>query len=261
MARIYPLFSSSSGNSIYIGSQKCGVLIDAGVSCKRLCNALAQNGIEPTAVKAVFITHTHSDHIAGLKVFHKHYNTPVYAQEKNVQILCEKGTLGEPDASCLSAGEEIFADGFRVKAFTTHHDTPASCGYTVVTPDEKKAVICTDLGEITDEVSDSMVGADLVYLESNYDSNMLKLGSYPFELKMRIASAHGHLSNDDCGKQLEKLLSAGTNKFILGHLSRENNTPQLAEKSAVSALGNAVRNKDYLLSIAKPEGNGMAVAF
>ena len=104
-------------------------------------------------------------------------------------------------------------------------------------------------------------GSDLVLLESNYDESMLKNGPYPYELKRRIASDHGHLSNSACGEQLKKLMTAGTYKFILGHLSQENNTPLQAENTAVGALGDYERNSDYILHIAKPEGSGMAVAF
>lgn len=158
-------------------------------------------------------------------------------------------------------GNEVCIGDYAVKGFATFHDTPASCGYQIKTPDGKQVCVCTDLVTVTNEVNMHLSGSDLVLLESNYDESMLKNGPYPYELKRRIASDHGHLSNSACGEQLKKLMTAGTYKFILGHLSQENNTPLQAENSAVGALGDYERNSDYILHIAKPEGSGMAVAF
>ncbi len=261
MARFYPLFSSSKGNSSYIGNENSGILIDAGVSCKRLVGALENNGISPEAVQAIFITHTHSDHIAGLKILTKKYNIPVYAQTVNLEILASSDKVAADAAMYSVDGRDIEVGGFCVSSFETPHDTPASCGYRIVCPDGKVIVTCTDLGEITPEVDRNLAGADMVLLESNYDERMLKNGSYPYTLKQRIASSHGHLSNSDCSKQLKKLIEGGTCRFVLGHLSQENNTAFIAESSAVGFLNEFRRNSDYLLDIASPDGCGMAVAF
>ena len=238
-----------------------GILIDAGVSCKRLCEALLQNDIEPGAIQGIFVTHTHSDHIAGLKVFTKKYNIPVYAQRTNLEILCSGDKIASSCKTEEVDGKEICTEDFSVKAFETFHDTPASCGYRISTPDGKVVCVCTDLGVVTDKVAENLSEADLVLLESNYDEAMLKNGSYPADLKRRIASDHGHLSNYDCGEQLKKLMRSGTCKFVLGHLSQENNTVYQAESSAVTALSEYRRSIDYILHIARPEGSGMAVAF
>lgn len=261
MARIYPLFSSSSGNCTYIGDEHGGILIDAGVSCKKICSALHDNGLSPEAVQGIFVTHTHSDHIQGLKVFTKKYKLPVYAQRTNLQILtendkvCGQCTFGETDDSKIALGD------FQIESFVTPHDAPASCGYKVTLSDGKVCAVCTDLGYVTPEISETLRECDLVVLESNYDDVMLKNGPYPYELKKRIASDHGHLSNADCGAQLCDLMDNGVCRFILGHLSSHNNTPQTAEQSAVNALEKFRRNKDYILYVAKPEGAGLAVAF
>lgn len=260
MARIYPLFSSSKGNCIYFGDDSCGILIDCGVSCKRICEALDDNGISPNVIKAVFITHTHSDHVKGLAVFLKKYRLPVYAQQVNLNILLTDGKLPENTECHAVDSLDTEICGFKISSFVTHHDTPASCGYRVRCPDGKTAAVCTDLGEITQDVSSGILGADLVLIESNYDRDMLRKSGYPPELKRRIASSYGHLSNDDCSAQLVKLAQNGTVNFVLGHLSEENNTPQAAELAAVRALSPLEKRRDYLLYIAPPCG-GKAVVF
>ena len=261
MSRIYPLFSSSSGNSIYIGDEVCGILIDAGVSCKRICDAMENAGIPPEAIRAVFVTHTHSDHISGLKVLTKKLGVPVYALGKNLDILEEKDKVWEGAPLYEMDSGSVKVAGFEVSAFITPHDTPASCGFKVSTPTGRVCAVCTDLGKVTAEIHSMLTGCDLVLLESNYDEKMLRYGPYPEDLKRRIASDHGHLSNADCGRELVKLAQAGISSFILGHISQHNNTPETAEKSAVEALKEYVRGEDYILHIAPPEGNGRAVVF
>lgn len=261
MARMYPLFSSSSGNCTYIGDEKSGIMIDAGVSCKRICTALNDGGIDVSAVRAIFVTHTHSDHVSGLKVLTKKLGVPVYSLGGNLELLargdkvCPECDMREMDGAPVSVG------GFEVCAFATPHDTPVSCGFRITTPGGTDCAVCTDLGTVTDEIHEELVKCRLVLLESNYDPNMLRYGPYPDELKARIASAHGHLSNPDCGRELARLVKAGVYSFVLGHISQHNNTLQLAESSAVKALGEYVRGEDYLLTAAKPDGTGRAVIF
>ena len=257
MARIYPLFSSSSGNSIFVGGKNGGVLIDDGVSYKRLCAAMQRCGLEMDAIKAVFITHDHSDHIGGLKTFSSKHNVPVYA----LPMTAEKLIKSEIVLSVTPLCETVFVEGMEVSFFRTPHDTDESCGYRIKTADGKVCAVCTDLGHITDEVDNGIFGCDLVMIEANYDVNMLKNGPYPFYLKTRISSERGHLSNDDCARQIERLIENGTMRFVLGHLSQHNNTPEKAESTIESYLKGYKRNCDYILNVAPVETEGECMIF
>ena len=260
MARIYPLFSSSKGNSSFLGNPSAGILIDAGASFKKLCGALDRCGIEIGAVKGVFITHSHSDHVKGLKTLTAKTGIPVFGQ---CETLCEL-VIKELISPCSEIYEldcPAAVAGMEVSCFDTPHDTVRSCGYRVSFEDGRTCAVCTDLGHVTKTVDENILGCDLVLLESNYDENMLKNGPYPYYLKERILSASGHLSNKCCAGQARRLISRGTTRIVLGHLSQENNTPQTAEKTVLSGLSEFKRDMDYILKVAPVESDGEAVVF
>ena len=260
MARFYPLFSSSKGNSVYIGNKEQGILVDAGVSCSRIVSALSRNDIPISAVKAVFVTHNHSDHISGIKNLTKKYPISVFAEAGTLDYLFENECI-YTDGQDISG--VVTAAGMEISCFHTPHDAPESCGYKIKMPDGRTCAVCTDLGTITGCVRENLLGCDLVYLESNYDDDMLAKSSYPFYLKTRIRSARGHLSNEACGKFAAELVKSGTTRLILGHLSQENNTPETADMCVSSTLEAAgfARSRDYILSVAEPETSGGFVAF
>lgn len=260
MARFYPLFSSSRGNSEFLGSPSSGILIDAGVSFKRLTAALNINNIDISAVKGVFITHSHSDHVSGLKTLTSKTGIPVFGQRETLSELVKKNMIA-PGTEIYELDCPASIVGMKVSCFDTPHDTVRSCGYHVEFEDGRKCAICTDLGHITETVEKNITGCDLVMLESNYDPQMLQNGSYPYQLKERIFSDHGHLSNNDCAKQLKKLVDNGTTRLILGHLSQDNNTPKTAEKTALESLSDFKRGSDYILNIAPVETSGCMVVF
>lgn len=261
MARIYPLFSSSKGNATFIGTEKGGILIDCGVSCKRLLSALELNNLPVEAVRAVFITHEHSDHVSGLRQFTNRTGCPVYGQKRTLQRLMEGDKISPSSPVIDMTTVKIAVSDMEVSCFNTPHDTIQSCGYRIHTADDKYCAVCTDLGHVTEEVAQALTGCRMVLIESNYDENMLRTGGYPLYLKQRILSANGHLSNDDCARQIEKLIEQGTTHFLLGHLSQDNNRPHIADGTVQNYLSRFIRGKDYLMGVAPVETKGGAVVF
>lgn len=251
MARFCSLFSSSSGNCTYIGSSGGGILIDAGVSAKQISLGLNGISVDESEINAIFVTHEHSDHIKGLRVFASKYNIPVYATAGTLNELEKMGVLNGKFPTAVIEGE-IECGGQLIKPFATSHDVAESCGFSVTTGDDRQLSVATDTGIVTDEMRDALTGSDLVLIESNHDIGMLRNGNYPYLLKRRILSDTGHLSNLACGDFVTELIKSGTTRFVLGHLSKENNIPSLAyqtSKAALDCLG-ATENRDYILTVA-----------
>ncbi|MDO5560685.1 MAG: MBL fold metallo-hydrolase [Oscillospiraceae bacterium] len=257
MNNIYPLFSSSKGNSVYIGNPESGILIDVGVSYKRLCSAMNKCGLDISAVCAVFITHEHSDHVKGLSVLTKKHKLTLYGQGITLRHLIDSSLINE-QTIINEINSPVSILDMTVQSFDTPHDTEQSCGYRIDFKDKKSCAVCTDLGYVTHTVDEHLLGADTVLIEANYDNNMLIYGPYPPYVKQRIKSEHGHLSNDDSAKQILRLIEHGTTKIILGHLSQENNSPELAEQTVRDTLerGNI---SDYILHVASAETDGTMV--
>ena len=250
--RIVTFASGSSGNCSLVSEGKANILIDAGISMRRTVAALAQLGLTPQDLCGVLITHEHSDHISGLSMLIKHHGLSVFAPKP----LCE--TLGrvKPDIkqnlNYIPEADKLDLGGVAVSCFKTMHDAAYSVGYRF----EGESVLgfATDTGSINDELIEGLEGADIALIEANHDIAMLKNGAYPYFLKRRILAPTGHLSNDDSGILAEHLAKHGTNSIILGHLSRDNNTPELAMHT-VSA---AVSVKNVKISVA-PANNMLAV--
>lgn len=258
MSKFYPIASGSTGNCTYIGHGKSGLLIDAGISAKAICEGLSKAAIDPCDLLGIFITHEHIDHIQGLKVFSSKYNIPVFASEKTKEAL----NCLIPELKITAFEESIELENFKITRFSTSHDCEGSSGYAITLPDGRKCSVCTDLGYVSDEVHSALVGSDAVLLESNYDLFMLQNGSYPEHLKRRILSDKGHLSNNNCAAEVAKLIKSGTTRIILGHLSRENNRPEIASGCTAARLldDKLLENEDYLLYIAPPK-NGKVIIF
>ncbi len=259
MIRFCPLFSSSSGNSVYIGDRNGGVLVDVGRSAKQTDNMLKSIGVDPSVIKGILLTHEHSDHVAGLSVFAARHNIPVYAAPGTLLALKTKGILTGKHIDNVISDEPLEIAGLRIEPFRTSHDCADGRGYIVTGCDGiTKAAVATDTGYLTTDMLSRLNGCKLVYIESNHDVAMLRSGPYPYTLQKRILSDIGHLSNDACADALRALVNKGTTHFILAHLSRENNTPEIAYNTATAALHEmgALENRDYILKVAEPENCG-----
>ena len=249
MARIVPLFSGSTGNSYFIGSGKEGILIDVGRSAKQTTELLSRAQIDIDSVKGIFVTHEHSDHIRGIRVFASKNKIPVYALSSVISEMEKIGALSKVTYDEISGKTEIA--GMEITPYETPHDSMGSCGYVIKTSDDRKISFFTDLGHITENVDNAMKNCDFAIIESNHDVNMLKSGPYPYFLKQRILSDYGHLSNEACANEVLKLSKNGTSWFLLSHLSKENNTPRKAFDTTNNLLVSEglKQNTDYKLMV------------
>lgn len=262
MAKIVPLFSSSKGNSYYIQGNNSAILIDAGRNLKQLELAMAENGLSMRTVRAVFVTHEHSDHISALKVLLKRYDIPLYASRGTLDYLTAYDKV--PSCAVLNVIEDVVeTDDFRVERVETSHDAAEPCGYYIVTPDGRRLSVVTDTGYLTDGARRAISRSHLAVIESNHDIDMLREGVYPYILKKRILSDSGHLSNAACAQALPGFVGAGLTRIILGHLSEENNTPHLALSESIDSLNRAgmALNADYLIDVAPVVTNGRSFIF
>lgn len=260
MARFCPLASGSSGNSTYIKSGSSAVLIDAGISYKSILERVALTGGDIKKIAGVAVTHSHDDHIKGIKTLLQKTGAPLIATKPTVQTLFQKGLLPINVKIIVADDKKISLGDFGISSFTTSHDAPGSCGYRIDTG-KGSCAVCTDLGIVTDTVRESIAGVDVLLFEFNHDIDMLRRGPYPPHLKIRILSDLGHLSNNTAAAEIPFILNSGVKQIILGHLSRQNNTPDIALSTARIAAGGigAKADTDFLLSAARPDMSEVSV--
>ena len=239
--RLCTLYSGSGGNAAYLETPTARILIDAGKCTRTLISSLKSIGVDVDTLDAIFITHEHTDHIASLEVLAKKHPIPVHILYKSA--LRYKDTQPEALCNCLRLYEKApftaQVGDVTVTSFVTPHDSRASVGYRFEFPDGEQTVrigYATDIGHITEEIRGGLTGCESVVLESNHDVDMLMNGPYPYDLKLRIRSKRGHLSNRDSADFAAELAGQGTVNFLLAHLSEENNYPDLAYDEAFSAL-------------------------
>lgn len=216
--------SGSSGNAALVVSGETRLLIDFGISCRRVCQALSGLGLTPEDLTAILISHEHIDHIKGLATYVKKYATPVVCTPGTARQIAFRTAGVEPLLHPAALGETLRWPGADVELLPTSHDCAESAAFRIATPDGQIGYL-TDTGYIPEETGRRIVGADLLVLESNYDEDMLWAGPYPPALKMRVGSERGHLSNAAAAAFAGSSAQAGTRTILLAHLSRENNTP------------------------------------
>ncbi len=252
MTRLCPLFSGSSGNSYYIGTSENGVLIDVGRSARQIETALKENDLDIHNVKAIFITHEHSDHIQGLRVLASRHHIRVFSSVGTIEALTEKDLINDKvDIDVIdSVGVEVC--GMKITPFPISHDCREGFGYVAESSDGRRTGFATDTGYISKEMKTALHGCDTVVLESNHDIGMLQCGLYPYILKRRILSDIGHLSNETAAEYAAELVRNGTTRIVLAHISRENNIPELALQTSLCTLeqNGMKQNIDFILSAA-----------
>lgn len=228
--RMMSIASGSSGNCIYVGTEDTHLLIDTGVSCKKINEGLKELGLTGEDITAVLVTHEHSDHIGGLGVFLRKYKTPVYSAEETIDQIYQAKNIGKLPEGCFHPvkAEEPFEIGdVRIKPLAISHDAARPLAYRMDSGSASAAVV-TDLGYYDNHLIDCLQGLNALLLEANHDLRMLEAGPYPYYLKKRIAGEYGHLSNEASGRFLDELIHDQMKKVLLGHISKENNMAPLA---------------------------------
>lgn len=251
MLTLTTLASGSSGNCILLSGGGTHLLVDAGISCRRICKALRGLGVEPEHLSGILVTHEHTDHISGLATLTKQFRIPIYASAgTGHQLCCRTAALEDVLRTCIP-GTSFSLGGLDIETFPTLHDAAEPMGY-AVSDGARKAAVVTDLGIVTEAVRAGIAGAQLVVVESNHDEERVRSGPYPYFLKQRILGDHGHLSNEAGGALARSAVEAGAHTVVLAHLSAENNTPACAHAavSAALAAGGAQVGGDVTLAVA-----------
>ena len=233
--RLTVFASGSTGNCALVSQGDTHLLVDVGISCRRIGSCLAHWNLSPQAITAALITHPHRDHVAGLEVLIKHTDFPIYATAPAARQLCYRLAI-DHRIHTFQAGEAFSLGELTIQAIPTRHDAPGSVGYRFTAPDGKSACIVTDLGVVTPQVEEGVMGCALAVIESNHDLDCLRDGPYPYPLQRRVAGPEGHLCNEDGAALCALAAQAGAHTVVLAHLSQQNNSPALALAAAEMAL-------------------------
>lgn len=250
MITFVSLISGSSGNAAFISDGKTNLLIDCGMSGSKLKEALHSIDVLPESINALLLTHEHIDHTKGAGVISRRYNIPIYATE-GTHLSMDAGKISEENTHIISEGNSFEIGGIGITPFAIPHDAKQPVGFAFYVNGEKYS-LATDIGKMTTNILDNITGSKSVLLESNHDVEMLKCGSYPFPLKRRILGETGHLSNEAAAKTALYLVQHGTEHIMLGHLSKENNRPEIAMLETYNRLSDSDVNvgSDMTLQVA-----------
>lgn len=262
--RLVSIASGSSGNCIYIGSDNTHILVDAGISCKRIEQGLNEIGIKGSELDGIVITHEHSDHIKGLGVLARKFGMPVYATEETLEEIRAMKYLGEYPRELLHAVSpdvDFSVGDLDLLPFSIDHDAANPVAYRVRNG-RRQVAVATDMGHYDEYIINHLQGLDAILLESNHDVNMLQTGPYPYYLKRRILGDHGHLSNENAGRLLNHVLHDNMKQILLGHLSKENNYEALAYETVKLEIDQGdcpYRGGDFPIAVAKRDAMSQIV--
>lgn len=230
------LYSGSSGNSLFVETANTRILVDAGVSSKKIEIALNDINIDPSSLDGILVTHEHIDHVQGLGTLSKKFDLPVFVNQETLDAMPkQKDKISEKNIKTFKVTENFSIGDLNVKPFSIPHDAVKPCGFSIF-HGNKKISIATDIGHMTNDILKNLEESLFIMLEANYDPEVLKCASYPFKLKSRIAGPTGHLSNELAGKTISYLLQSGLQNAMLGHLSKESNFPELAYQTVMDEL-------------------------
>ncbi len=260
MLNFTSLYSGSSGNCLFVESNNAKILIDAGVSLKKIEKGLESINIEPSDLNAIIVTHEHSDHIQSLGNLSKKFNLPVFATSKTFDAMPKQTEkISSNNKKHISINETFSIGDIEILPFHIPHDAADPCGFTLFS-NNTKISIATDVGHMTNDILKHIDGSKFILLESNYDSNVLKYTKYPFKLKERIAGPTGHLSNKIAGQTINYLIKSGLKNAVLGHLSKESNFPELAYQTVLNEiLSDGTNIENFRLSVASRDLPGKKI--
>ena len=251
MIKFCSLYSGSSGNSLYVETNKTKLLIDCGESAKKIVNSLSDIDVNIEDIDGILVTHEHIDHVKSLGTLSKKFNIPVYTNIETLNAMPEQmSKLKSENIHLFNFSEDFEIGDLQIHPFAIPHDAANPCAFNILNNNTKLS-IATDIGHMTPEILSNLEKSKFLLLESNYDPNILKCSPYPYHLKERIAGPYGHLSNDIAGKTISHLIESGLHTVMLGHLSKENNFPELAYKTVMEEIiYNNKSEKDIKLSVA-----------
>lgn len=245
------LYSGSSGNSLFIETQNTKLLVDAGVSSKKIETALNDINVDPNSLDGILITHEHTDHVQGLGTLSKKFDLPVFVNQETLDAMPkQRDKIADKNIKTFKVTDKFEIGDLEIKPFSIPHDAANPCGFNIW-KDNRKISIATDIGHMTNPILKNLEESLFIMLEANYDPEVLRCSSYPFTLKSRIAGPTGHLPNEMAGKTISHLLKSGLKNAMLGHLSKESNFPELAYQTVMDELiSNNYKENSIQLSVA-----------
>ncbi len=261
--KVFSICSGSSGNCVYVGDGKTNILIDIGCTLKLLSTGLEKEGLKIKDIDALLLSHEHSDHIKGLGVFNRKNSCNIYSKKKTFDYVRFNERFGKVNYDSfynVVEEETFYINDFAITPFKTYHDAVSPVCF-VIKKAGKKFSFLTDTGKFDERIVEHLKGSDIIYLEANHDVRMLEMSSYPFNLKMRILSDIGHLSNDSTADLLSKCYSERTQGVILGHLSNENNMPEIARATVKYEVCHRlnINEQDFNIHVAPRSENSVVL--